>query len=305
MNSTPPRRPAAGLRSWLFTPANHPRRVEKVFSAGCDVAILDLEDAVAPAEKGAARTAAAAALAPGRPARACAGYVRINGVDTEHCWADLQAVVAAGVDGIVLPKAESASAIQTIDWVVGALERERGLLPGAIDLVPLIETAAGLAALEAIGAASPRVRRVAFGGADYSADLDLVWTAGEEEFAYARARLVHGSRAAGLEPPVDTVVVQIKEPERFRTAARRGRQLGFQGKLCIHPDQVPLANEVFAPSAAEIARAERILAAWARAEAAGLASIQDGGEFIDPPIAAAARRVVALAGRGSAAAPGA
>jgi citrate lyase subunit beta / citryl-CoA lyase len=294
MNRSPARREPAGYRSWLFTPANHARRVEKVFQSGADVAILDLEDAVAPAEKPAARAAAVEALA--RP-RTGAGYVRVNGFDTEWCHADLQAVVAAGVDGIVLPKVEGAQELCTLDWLVGQLERERGLAPGAIDLVPLIETAAGIAALEAICGATPRVSRLAFGGADYTADLDLVWTADETEFSYARARLTHCSRVAGLEPPVDTVVVQIRDHDRFRAAARRGRQLGFQGKLCIHPDQVPLANEVFGPTPDEVAHARMVVDAWSAAQRQGLASIQLDGHFVDPPIAARARRILAVVER--------
>jgi citrate lyase subunit beta/citryl-CoA lyase len=294
MHGVRARREASGLRSWLFTPANHARRVEKVFQSGADVAILDLEDAVAPDQKPAARLAAAEAL--GRP-RACAGYVRVNGVETAWCHADLQAVAVPGLDGVMLPKTEGADELRTIDWLLTQLERERGLPAGRIDLVPLIETAAGLATLDEICRASPRVSRLAFGGADYAADLDLVWTEGEEEFAYARARLTHASRAAGLEPPIDTVVVQIRDHERFRAAARRGRQLGFQGKLCIHPDQVPLANGVFGPTPEEVAQARKVLAAWADAEAKGLASIQLDGSFIDPPIAAKARRIVAVAER--------
>jgi citrate lyase subunit beta/citryl-CoA lyase len=297
MNPSPTRRPSAGLRSWLFTPANHARRVEKVFQSGADAAILDLEDAVAPEEKPAARLAAAEALA--RP-RTCRAYVRVNAPDTAWCYADLLAVVVRGLDGIVVPKTESAADLRTLDWLVTQLERERGLPAGAIELVPLIETAAGVEALADICAATPRVARAAFGGADYTADVDMLWTDDEAEFAYIRARLAHCSRAAGLEPPIDTVVVQIREHERFRAAARRGRQFGFQGKLCIHPDQVPLANEVFGPSPDEVAHARRVLAAWADAERQGLASIQLDGYFVDPPIAAKARRIVAMAERDAA-----
>jgi citrate lyase subunit beta/citryl-CoA lyase len=290
MNRRPTRRESAGLRSWLFTPAHHGRRVEKVFRSGADVAILDLEDAVAAEEKVPARAAAAGALA--RP-RDCAGYVRVNGYDSPWCHGDLQAIAIAGLDGVVLPKTESATELRTVDWLLGQLERERGLPAGGIQLVPLIETALGVESLPEICAASPRVTRLAFGAADYSADLGLVWTPGEDEFAYIRARLAHCSRAAGLEPPIDTVVVQIRDDERFRAAARRGRQFGFQGKLCIHPDQVPLANEVFGPTAEEVAWARRVLAAWTEAEARKLASLQLDGEFIDPPIAARARRILA------------
>lgn len=287
-----PAKPAA-RRSFLFTPADHARRVEKVFQSGADVAILDLEDAVAPEAKPAARVAAVAALA--RP-RACAGFVRVNGYDTAWCYPDLVALAGAAVDGIVVPKVESAEQLRSIDWLLGQLERERGLPPGGIELMPIVETARGVLALESICAAAPRVRRVSFGGADYTLDLGLTWSEDETELAYARARLVHCSRVAGIEPPIDTVYVHIREHEKFRVAARRGRALGFQGKLCIHPDQVPIANEAFAPSAAEIERARAVIAAFAQAQAQGLASIQLDGHFIDAPIVDQARRVLAAAG---------
>ena len=284
-----------GRRSWLFTPGNHARRVEKVFQSGADVAILDLEDAVAPEEKVGARGAVVAPLQRPRP---CAGFVRVNGPDTAWCYGDLQAVVGPWLDGLVIPKTEAAQTLRTVDWLLTQLERERGLASGALEVVPLVETARGVLALEEICAASPRVRRIAFGGGDYTLDLRLQWTAEEGELAYARARLAHCSRVAGLEAPIDTVELQIRDPERFRRAAARARQMGFQGKLCIHPDQVPLANEAFAPTAAELAQARAVVAAFAQAEAQGVASIQIDGLFVDAPVAAQARRVLALAGEG-------
>lgn len=290
MTTTP--RPDALLRSFLFAPGNHARRAEKVFESGADVAILDLEDAVAVEEKVPARAAAVAALQ--RP-RTCLGYLRVNGVDTPWCWGDLQAGVGPWLDGIVVPKAETAAQLQLVDWVITQLERERGLPAGAIDLLPIIETAAGLMNLETIVRATPRVRRLAFGGADYTLDLNLRWTAGEEELAYARGRLVHLSRLGGLAAPVDTVTVQVKDAERCAADCRRGRQFGFGGKLLIHPDQVAPCHAAFSPSPAEVARAEKIIAAFAEAEAAGLASLRVDGEFIDYPVVEQARRVVAAA----------
>ncbi len=286
--------PPSGLRSLLFAPANHARHAARVFESGADAAVLDLEDAVPPAGKVAARASALAALA--RP-RACAGYVRINSFATPWCHGDLVAVVAAGTDGVVLPKAESGEQLRSLDWLIGNLERERGLPVGAIDLLPLVETARGIIALEGICSASPRVRRVAFGGGDYTLDLGLTWTVAEDELAFARARLVHCARVAGIEPPIDTVLLQLRDGERFRTSAARARQLGFQGKLCIHPDQVAIANEAFAPTAAEIARARAVVAAFEAAEEAGSAAIEVDGQFVDYPVLHAARRVLALAGR--------
>ena len=286
--------PPSGLRSLLFAPANHARHAQRVFESAADAAVLDLEDAVPPAGKLAARVSALAALA--RP-RTCAGYVRVNSFATPWCHGDLVAVVAPGTDGIVLPKAESAEQLRTLAWLIGNLERERGLPAGAIDLLPLVETARGIMALEEICSASPRVRRVAFGGGDYTLDLGLTWTAAEDELAFARARLVHCARAAGIEPPIDTVQLQLRDSERFRASAARARQLGFQGKLCIHPDQVPIANAAFGPTAAEIARARAVVTAFEAAEAAGSAAIEVDGQFVDYPVLHAARRVLALAGR--------
>lgn len=283
-----------GLRSFLFAPGNHPRRAEKVFLVGADVAVLDLEDAVAVAEKEAARGSVLGAL---RQRRDCKAYVRVNAFDTRWCYGDLDTVVIKGLDGIVVPKAESAQQLQAIATRISELEQKRGLTVGAIDLMAIIESARGVLRAEEIAAATPRLSRLAFGGADYTNDLNLEWTPEERELDFARARLAHASRLAGIEPPVDTVVVQIKDTERFRHSARTGKQFGFLGKLCIHPDQVAVCNEVFSPSAAEIAHAQSVVLAFEEAEAKGVAAIQVDGAFIDYPVVYRARRVLALASR--------
>ncbi len=282
------------FRSVLFAPANHPRRAEKVFLSDADVAILDLEDAVAVSEKDAARPAAVALL---KVPRTCAGYVRINGVGSPWFDQDLTAVVGPWVDGVVLPKTESAADLHAVDARLTELERACGLKLNSIDLLPLVETARGIMALETIAPAVPRVRRLAFGGGDYSLDLDLKWSFEESEFAYARARLVHCSRVAGLEAPIDTVLLDIKDNARFTSSATRARGHGFQGKLCIHPDQVPLANSAFAPSASDIDRAAAIVQAFTAAEKSGAASITVAGQFVDYPVVYQAERVLAIARR--------
>ena len=282
-------------RTYLFVPGNHPRRVEKVFTLGADAAILDLEDAVAVAQKQATRAAVIAALARPRPCRA---YVRVNALDTQFAFSDIEAVVVPGLDGIVLPKAESAGDIRTADWMITALERRQGLPQRSVELMPILETARGLAAAREIcahGATCGRLRRVSFGAGDYTADLGLEWTPIEHELDAARAEIVLASRLAGLEPPIDSVFARLGQPEEFRASCRRVRELGFQGKLLIHPDQVAPANAVFSPSAEEIARAREIVAAFRAAEAAGSASIQVGGQFVDYPILARAERALALA----------
>jgi citrate lyase subunit beta/citryl-CoA lyase len=289
----------SGLRSFLFAPGNHPRKVEKVFQTGADAVILDLEDAVAIAEKEATRSLVVNAL---QAPRACRGYIRVNSVGTEYCEADVAAVVGPWLDGIVLPKVEDAQQLVTVDAWIAAREAALGLEPGSVDLMPIVETALGIVNVNVIAAATPRVRRLSFGGGDYTHDLDLIWTPEEEVLAYARARLTHASRAAGIEPPIDTVVIQIRDDQRFRASAERGRMYGFAGKLCIHPGQVPICNEVFTPTAEEIEHARAVIAAFETAEAQGSASIQLDGYFIDYPIVYKAQRVLALVERLSASA---
>jgi citrate lyase subunit beta / citryl-CoA lyase len=190
------------IRSFLFAPANHARRVEKALTLDADAVILDLEDAVATAEKKGARSAVIAAL--GQTRRPLL-YVRVNAADTEFCYSDLAAIVRPGLDGIILPKVESAADLATIDWLLAQFEREHGLPLRAIDLIPIIETARGLSQVDAILAASTRVRCVAFGAGDFTLDVNIAWSRGEAELAYARAKIVTASRAARIEAPLDTV----------------------------------------------------------------------------------------------------
>ncbi len=279
-------------RTWLFAPGNHPRKVEKVFGAGADVAILDLEDAVAAVEKEATRAVVAEALIRPRPCRA---YVRVNALDTGLTFGDLEAVIRPGLDGIVLPKVERAADLQMVDWVISELEKKQGLASGTIDLMPILETGQGIAGGRAICAAGGRLRRVSFGAGDYSHDMGMEWTMDEGELAPARAEIVLASRINDLEPPIDTVFIHIREPEAFAASCTRVRQMGYQGKLCIHPNQIAPANAAFSPTEEEAARARKIVAAFAEAEAAGSASIQVDGYFIDYPIVEKARRTLALA----------
>ena len=280
------------IRSFLFAPGNHPRKVEKVFAASADAVILDLEDAVAISEKVATRATVVAAM---QQDRSCLGYIRVNSLDTGYCEDDVKAVVGPWLDGIVIPKVESADTLVAVDRFITQAEEAAGLPSGAIDLMPIIETARGVEFASDIAAAVPRVRRLSFGGGDYTLDLDYTWTADEEVLAYARARISHATRVANIDPPIDTVVLQIKDDERFSASAARGKKFGFGGKLCIHPNQVPLCNAAFTPSTEEIEHAEAVVAAFEEAEASGSASIQLDGYFIDYPIVYKAQRIIALA----------
>ena len=280
------------FRSLLFAPGNHARRVEKSLTLDADVVILDLEDAVAIAEKAATRAKVVAAF---QTPRRALGYVRINAFDTPFCFDDLQAVVAPGIDGILLPKVESPAQIVAIDWVVAALERARGLPEGKIDLMPIVETGRGVAALRKIARSGTRVRRLSFGAGDYTLDVGMRWTFGERELDHVRTAIVVESRAAGLEPPIDTVWIHLGQTEALRRSTELARDLGFQGKLCIHPEQLGPVNAAFTPTGEEVAKAERYVAAFEEAEARGSVSIQVDGYFIDYPIVEQARRTLRIA----------
>lgn len=284
------------FRTTLFAPATHARHVEKALAGDADGVILDLEDAIALAEKAAARQAARQALA----ARTVDGprvYVRVNGLTTPYAYDDLCAIVAPGLDGVIMPKAESAHQIATLDWLLTQLERAAGLAEGDIEIMPIIETAIGLMRIAEIAAASSRIARLNFGAGDFSLDTNMTWTAGHEGILWARTQVVVASRAARLEPPLDTVYARLDDAEGFRREAEQALRLGFQGKACIHPSQVVIANEVFSPSVSEVERAREIVAAFASAEAAGVASIRVGGQFIDYPVAARAQRTLDVATR--------
>jgi citrate lyase subunit beta/citryl-CoA lyase len=282
------RTPIPLLRSFLFAPGNHPRRVEKALTLDADAVILDLEDAVATAEKPATRAAIAAALT--RP-RTGSLYVRVNAADTEFCYGDLVAVVRPGLDGIILPKVESPATLATIDWLLRQIERERGREEGAIDLIPIVETARGLTRTDTMLASGTRVKRIAFGAGDFTLDVNMQWRRDEAELSYARAKIVTASRAAGLEAPLDTVWVDLEDAAGLEASTRNALAYGFQGKMCIHPNQIAVVNRVFTPSEEEIAFAERVVAAFLKAEAEGIASIQLDGKF-DYPIVYRARRLL-------------
>jgi citrate lyase subunit beta/citryl-CoA lyase len=278
-------------RSFLFAPGNHARKVAKVFDCGADHVILDLEDAVAKAEKVATRALVVEALK--RPRKGGA-YIRVNAFTTEFCYGDAVAVVGPGLDGIILPMVESREQIVAFGWLVGALERERGLPPGGVDIIPIIETAKGIANARAIAAAGTRMKRMAFGAGDYTLDVNMEWTLAESELEHARAEMVVASRAAGLEAPIDTVWVHINDLDGLARSAKRARQLGFQGKMCIYPPQVERVNAAFTPTETEIAFARRVVAAFEQAEREGSSSIQLDGYFIDYPIVYKARRTLDL-----------
>ncbi|MEO8038174.1 MAG: CoA ester lyase [Betaproteobacteria bacterium] len=261
-------------RSYLFVPANRPERFDRACSSGADAVIVDLEDAVPPAEKEAARESLRHWLNPER-----AVLIRVNAADTPWHEADLALCTNPGVTGFVLPKAEMVSG------AVAALASS-----GDRQLLPLIETAIGFTRAREIAGARG-VHRLVFGSIDLQVDLGI--DGDGEELLFFRSQLVLISRLAGIAPPVDGVCTEIDDPEQLQFDTLRGKRLGFGGKLCIHPRQVPLVNECFTPTEVELAWAARVLDAATKASGAAIAV---DGRMVDRPVILKAERILALAG---------
>jgi citrate lyase subunit beta/citryl-CoA lyase len=252
-------------RSYLFVPGNRPERFDKACKAGADAVIVDLEDAVPPAEKPAAREALSAWLSQRQPHEQPV-LVRINSVDTEWFEGDLALCARPGVAGIVLPKAEHEAVLEKL------------AAAGAAAILPLIESALGLWNAAAL-ARMPRVQRLVFGSIDFSLDMGIEES--HETLLYARSQLVLASRVAGIASPVDGVTTTFENPDPVRADTLRSRALGFGGKLCIHPKQVAAVNEAFAPTAQELAWAARVVEAAAAAQGGAVAL---DGKMVDRPV---------------------
>ena len=261
-------------RSYLFVPADRPERYAKALASGADAVIVDLEDAVAASAKDGARASLAAWLDSGGRGI----VVRINDAASRAFDADLGLVSHPGVVGVVVPKAERAD----------DLARVRAAAPSAA-LLPLIETAAGIDRVREI-AAAPGVQRLAFGSIDFQLDLGIEEGSDGSELLAFRSALVLASRLAALDPPVDGVSTAIDDAGSLEADTRRARRLGFGAKLCIHPRQVAAVNAAFAPSAEELAWAERVVAA--AASSAGAAVAVDG-RMVDRPVLLRAQSILA------------
>ena len=250
------------LRSLLFVPGNRPDRFDKALAAGASAVIIDLEDAVAPADKAAARAAVAAWLRPQHRV-----ILRINAAGTPEFADDLALCAAPGVAAVMCPKAERA---ETLAAITAA---------GVSALVPLVESAAGLANLAEL-AAAPGVACLAFGSIDLQVDLGMK-DATEDELLPFRLQLLLASRLAGIAAPLDGVSTALDDTERLQLDVQRARRLGFGGKLCIHPRQLALVNAGMAPSAEELAWARRVLDAAGSAHGAAVAV---DGKMDDKPV---------------------
>lgn len=274
-------------RSLLFVPAHVEKMLDKALGLPLDATILDLEDAVPPARKAAARDGARGYVAR-RPGHA---FVRINPLTsrasfTTACGADdLAAVVTPGLRGVVFPKLETPEDLEAIDEALAEAERRAGLAEGGVELYSILETARGV--LEAPAVARVTIRRphrLCFGAGDFTRDIGVEWSREERESFTARSMIVLASRAAGLPSPIDTVFVDFNDPDGLAASTRAAKELGFRGKFVIHPSQVAIVNDVFTPTADEVSWARRVMEGLAAAEREGLGAFVVDGRMVDYPI---------------------
>lgn len=280
-------------RALLYMPGTDWRKIEKATTLGVDCVCMDLEDGVALNRKVDARetvTQALASLDFGRAER----LVRINAVSSGLEADDLDAVLPARPDGIVLPKVTDGGQVrQASEWIAAA-ERARGWDVGAIGLLTIVETARGIVNLPQIASADPRLQALIFGAEDLAGDLGATRTREGREVFYARGAVVMYAAAFDLQA-LDMVYLEFRDLEGLRAEALQGAQMGFAGKQIIHPDQVAPVQEAFTPGPDEIARARRIVEAYAEHQAAGTGAFALNGTLVDMPVVKAARRVLARA----------
>lgn len=270
-------------RSTLILPVNIPRFVEKAYARGADAIVFDLEDAIPAAEKANARKLVKDALPLG--ARGGAEVlVRINN-SPEHLEADVDAAVHPGLDGITLPKAETAEQLQRLDAHIARLERERGIAPGHIKLSLIIETPRGLLNLEQIASACERVVTMSVGPEDYCLELGVEPSADGSELQYPVARLVTVGKALGVQPTgLLGSIAEFRDLAAFEASALRARKLGCEGASCIHPDQVAILNRVFSPAPDKVEYARRVVEAFEDGLKRGTASVNLDGKMVDIPV---------------------
>lgn len=278
-------------RSMLFVPATDLKKINKALASNADCVILDLEDAVALSEKEAAQIVVRDVL-KGQQNRHV--YVRVNSIDTPFIHRDLTTIIPSRPTGIMLPKVESADQIKCIDWLIGQLEREAKIPAGQTGMIPLIETGIGVIQAAAIAGACSRLKCLAFGAVDYTLDIGTKLSREGHELFYARAHIVAASRAGGCEQPIDTVHPDFRDPEGLQRECEFVRNLGFQGKMVIHPDQIGIVHEVFSPTQEEIAYAKKVVEAFETAEKQGIASINLDGKMIDYPVMKRARQLLEI-----------
>lgn len=280
-------------RSMLFLPGNNPNMLINGNCLGSDAIIFDLEDAVSPAEKDAARILVRNTMKY-MDFRGCEIIVRVNSVDTDFFKADIDAILPEKPDLILLPKTSCREDVLFADAYMSEVENKLGLENGTVGLMPLIETAMGVENSFAIASATKRVKALFLGAEDLTADLQCKRTKEGREIQYARTRLVVAARAAGVDV-YDTPFTDVNDDEGIVVDAQLAKALGFTGKASISPRHVEVINSVFSPTEAEIDYAYEVMDAIALAKEQGKGAIALHGKMIDAPIVARAERTIAMA----------
>jgi len=279
-------------RSRLYLPGSEPKYFINAALHEPDAVILDLEDSVHRAEKDAARILVRNTLRA-VDFGACERMVRINQLPLG--LEDLAEIVGESPDLILIPKVERPEQVTEVDRMIGEIKTRNGIIR-PIWIMPILESALGIENAAAIATASENVAALTIGLEDYTADLGVVKTAEGRESQYARARVVNAAHAAGVQA-IDSVFGDVADLEGLRRWGEASRAAGFEGMGCIHPGQIRVIHEAFAPSAAEVEKAQRVVAAFEEAQSKGLAVVSLGSKMIDPPVV---QRALKLVGRAKA-----
>lgn len=280
-------------RSMLFIPGNNPNMLINAGCLGADAIIFDLEDAVSPAEKDAARILVRNTIRH-MDFSGCEIIVRINAVDTDYWKADIEALLPEKPDLILLPKVSRPEDALEADMYMTQVEETLDFAPGSVGLMPLIETALGVENAYGIASCSKRVQALFLGAEDLTADLQCKRTKEGREIEYSRTRLVVAARAAGIDV-YDTPFTDVNDDEGMAADAALAKSLGFTGKASISPRHVEVINQLFSPSLAEIEYAYEVMEAISIAKEQGKGAIALRGKMIDAPIVARAKRTIAMA----------
>jgi len=276
-------------RSMLFIPGNNPSMIQNAPILGADSIILDLEDAVSIDEKDSARFLVRNALLE-LDFNGCEKVVRINSINTELGYEDIDVIAKVKPDALLVPKATE-DAIKEIDELISTIEGEEGFKLGSIKLIPLIETAFGVEDVFNIVKSSKRVAAVLLGAEDLTADMEIKRTKEGEEIFYARSRIVSACKALKVDA-IDTPFTDINDFEGLKRDCQRAKLIGMTGKAAVNPRQIDTINEVFSPSMEDIEWAKRVIAAYDEAQREGKGVFSLDGKMVDAPVLARAKNVL-------------
>ena len=283
----------AVMRSVFYVPGNNDKMISKAPTFPADVITLDLEDSVPPAEKPKAREMVRASLKSAGSGGSTI-YVRVNNWETLMTNDDLEAIVDEGLSGVCLAKCGGPDHVQRLDWKLEELEQRRGLKVGSVAIQLLIETAKGVMNAYPSAIVSSRVNSLIFGAVDYTKDMRVKLTIEGEEQFYARAHTAVAARAAGC-IAIDCPFVAFKDTAAFEKNTLFGRQLGYEGRMLIHPTQIDPANRIYTPSPEDVEWAGGVVKVFEEEGIAkGSASVSYQGKMVDTPVYENAKSILAM-----------